>query len=202
VIVGDLRLSRRRFRGAYPLLLEVTDGVNTATVTVLLDLTVASQWVVDPVVIPESSIALGDWYYQIAAAQSGKSSTTIADVGMFGSVRGSDGWRTGSMRQAMGEAYIGDTIMAKQLLPLPPRSTSVSSVCSLAWPGRRDPTAQAISGDNIKAVMAALDLTDNAKRVALVQQLIARFVPSHTIYPHAGCSVFSRQLEQVSRTVP
>jgi hypothetical protein len=52
--------------GAYPLLLEVTDGVNTATVTVLLDLTVASQWVVDPVVIPESSIALGDWYYQIA----------------------------------------------------------------------------------------------------------------------------------------
>ena len=52
--------------GAYPLLLEVTDGVNTAMVTVLLDLTVASQWVVDPGVIPESSVALGDWYYQIA----------------------------------------------------------------------------------------------------------------------------------------
>lgn len=104
------------------------------------------------------------------------------------------------MRQAMGEAYIGDTIMAKQLFASPATfDQRVISLLSGLGQAAETPTAQAISGDNIKAVMAALDLTDNAKRVALVQQLIARFVPSHTIYPHAGCSVIFR--DSLSRSL-
>ena len=104
------------------------------------------------------------------------------------------------MRQAMGEAYLGDTVMAKQLFASPATfDQRVISLLSGLGQAAETPTAQAISGDNIKAVMAALDLTDNAKRVALVQQLIARFVPSHTIYPHAGCSVIFR--DSLSRSL-
>ena len=81
------------------------------------------------------------------------------------------------MRQAMGEAYIGDTIMAKQLFASPATfDQRVISLLSGLGQAAETPTAQAISGDNIKAVMAALDLTDNARRVALVEELKAFLV--------------------------
>ena len=79
------------------------------------------------------------------------------------------------MRQAMGEAYLGDTVMAKQLFASPATfDQRVISLLSGLGQAAETPTAQAISGDNIKAVMAALDLTDNAKRIAIIQHLIAR----------------------------
>lgn len=78
------------------------------------------------------------------------------------------------MRQAMGEAYIGDTIMAKQLFASPATfDQRVISLLSGLGQAAETPTAQAISGDNIKAVMAALDLTDNAKRIQIIHNLIS-----------------------------
>ena len=78
------------------------------------------------------------------------------------------------MRQAMGEAYLGDTVMAKQLFASPATfDQRVISLLSGLGQAAETPTAQAISGDNIKAVMAALDLTDNAKRIQIIHNLIS-----------------------------
>lgn len=79
------------------------------------------------------------------------------------------------MRQAMGEAYIGDTIMAKQLFASPATfDQRVISLLSGLGQAAETPTAQAISGDDLKAVMGALHPTDNAQRLALIDRLIER----------------------------
>ena len=76
------------------------------------------------------------------------------------------------MRQAMGEAYIGDTIMAKLLFASPATfDQRVISLLSGLGQAAETPTAQAISGDDLKAVMTALDAQDNSKRVKILELL-------------------------------
>jgi len=52
--------------GLYPIVVDVTDGVSTTRMTVVLDLQVLSAWNPPVETIPDASMALGDYYYQIA----------------------------------------------------------------------------------------------------------------------------------------
>lgn len=52
--------------GLYPVTVDVTDGLSTTRMTLMLNLQVLSAWNPPVETIPDASMALGDYYYQIA----------------------------------------------------------------------------------------------------------------------------------------
>lgn len=79
-----------------------------------------------------------------------------------------------AQRQALGDAYLGDTKAAKALFSDPTTfDQRVISLLSGLGQGVDSPLPSAISGQDIREVLAALGSTDNAKRVALLQKILA-----------------------------
>jgi len=79
-----------------------------------------------------------------------------------------------AQRQALGDAYLGDTKAAKTLFSDPTTfDQRVISLLSGLGQGVDSPLPSAITTEDIAAVMRALDSTDNANRVALLQKILA-----------------------------
>jgi len=79
-----------------------------------------------------------------------------------------------AQRQALGDAYLGDTKAAKALFSDPTTfDQRVISLLSGLGQGVDSPLPSAISGQDIREVLAALDSADNANRVALLQKILA-----------------------------
>lgn len=81
-----------------------------------------------------------------------------------------------AQRQALGDAYLGDTKAAKALFSDPTTfDQRVISLLSGLGQGVDSPLPSAISGQDIAAFMRALDPLDNAKRVNILNYLLNTF---------------------------